>query len=83
MFFQYCENGPEKQWHAHQRDERCATGPRSAGNRTMDEPMTGEKGKKNVTRVIDKDKHVFEIYDVTAWGEKQPVMVITYTRKKL
>jgi Protein of unknown function (DUF1579) len=51
---------------------------------TMDEPSTGEKGKKvkYVTRVIDKDKNVFEIYDVTSWGEKQPTMVITYTRKK-
>jgi hypothetical protein len=50
---------------------------------TMDEPATGEKGKKvkYVTRVVDKDKHVFESYDVTSYGEKQPVMVITYTRK--
>jgi hypothetical protein len=49
----------------------------------MDEPSTGEKGKKvkYVTRVVDKDKHVFESYDVTSFGEKQPVMVITYTRK--
>jgi hypothetical protein len=49
----------------------------------MDEPATGEKGKKvkYVTRVVDKDKHVFESYDVTSYGEKQPVLVITYTRK--
>jgi hypothetical protein len=49
----------------------------------MDEPSTGEKDKKvkYVTRVVDKDKHVFESYDVAAYGEKQPVMVITYTRK--
>lgn len=49
----------------------------------MDEPSTGQKGKKvkYVTRVVDKDKHVFESYDVTSFGEKQPVMVITYTRK--
>ena len=49
----------------------------------MDEPATGEKGKnvKYVTRVVDKDKHVFESYDVTSYGEKQPVMIITYTRK--
>jgi hypothetical protein len=49
----------------------------------MDEPSTGEKGKrvKYVVRVVDKDKHVFETYDVTSYGEKQPVMVITYTRK--
>jgi len=50
----------------------------------MDEPMTGEKGKKvkYVTRIIDKDKLVFEVYDVMSWGEKQPIMQITYTRKK-
>lgn len=50
----------------------------------MDEPMTGEKGKrvKYVTRVIDNDKHVFEVYDVTAYGDKKPTMRITYTRKK-
>jgi hypothetical protein len=50
---------------------------------TMDEPMTGEKGKKGVARVIDNDKHALEVYDVTAFGEKQPVMVITHARKKL
>ncbi|MBF8294812.1 MAG: hypothetical protein HW389_1357 [Bacteroidetes bacterium] len=50
----------------------------------MDEPMTGEKGKrvKYVTRIIDNDKHVFEVYDVTAYGDKKPTMQITYTRKK-
>jgi hypothetical protein len=49
----------------------------------MDEPSTGEKGKKvkYVTRIVDKDKHVFESYDVTSFGDKRPVMVITYTRK--
>lgn len=64
-------------------------GSMDAGGKTltmwgkMDEPSTGEKGKKvkYVTRVVDKDKHVFESYDVTSYGEKQPVMVITYTRK--
>jgi hypothetical protein len=50
----------------------------------MDEPMTGEKGKKvkYVTRVIDNDKHIFEVYDVTTYGDKKPTMQITYTRKK-
>ncbi|MCX6132437.1 MAG: DUF1579 domain-containing protein [Ignavibacteriales bacterium] len=51
----------------------------------MDEPMTGEKGKKvkYVTRIIDADKHIFEVYDVKAYGDKKPTMLITYTRKKL
>ncbi len=49
----------------------------------MDVPATGEKDKnvKYVTRIVTPDKHVFEQYDVSAYGEKQPVMVITYTRK--
>ena len=49
----------------------------------MDDPATGEKDKKvkYVTRVVDKDKHLFESYDVTTYGEKQPVMVLTYTRR--
>lgn len=50
----------------------------------MDEPMTGEKGKKvkYITRIIDADKHIFEVYDVTTYGDKKPTMQITYTRKK-
>lgn len=50
----------------------------------MNEPMTGEKDKKvkYVTRIIDNDKHVFEVYDVTSYGEKKPTMQITYTRKR-
>ena len=49
----------------------------------MDEPMTGEKNKpvKYVVTLIDNNKHVFEIYDVKSYGEKKPVMQITYTRK--
>jgi len=49
----------------------------------MDEPATGEKDKKvkYITRVVDKDKHVFEMYDPERFGEKKPVMVLTYTRK--
>ena len=51
---------------------------------TMDEPMTGERGKKvkYVTRIIDADKHIFKVYDVQAYGDKKPTMQITYTRKK-
>jgi hypothetical protein len=50
----------------------------------MDEPTTGEKGKKvkYVTRITDEDHHIFELYDVTSYGEKKPIMQITYTRKK-
>jgi len=48
----------------------------------MDEPMLGVVGRtvKYVTRVISKDKHVFEIFDLHA-GDDYKVIEITYTRK--
>lgn len=50
----------------------------------MDEPMTGEKDKKvkYVTRFVDKDTQVFEVYDVKTYGETKPTMQITYKRRK-
>lgn len=44
--------------------------------------MTGEKNKaaKLVSRLITKDKHIFEMHD-PALGENSKVMEITYTRK--
>jgi len=49
----------------------------------VNEPATGERNitVKDVLRIVDKDTHVFETYNVTTFGEKKPVMVITYTRK--
>src|SRR5262249_51141243 len=50
----------------------------------MDEPLTGEKGKKfkMIERIIDKDKHVDEFYDnIPGLGEFK-TMEITYTRRK-
>jgi len=50
----------------------------------MDEPMTGEKNRKvkYVTRWVDSDTHIFESYDLSAYGDKKPTMQFTYTRKK-
>jgi hypothetical protein len=50
----------------------------------MDEPATGQKNKKvkYVTRFVDKDTQVFETYDVTSFGDKKPIMEITYKRRK-
>jgi hypothetical protein len=50
----------------------------------MDEPTTGEKNKKvkYVTRFVDQDTQVFETYDISAYGDKKPVMEITYKRRK-
>jgi hypothetical protein len=50
----------------------------------MDDPMTGEKDKKvkYVLTMDGPDKQLFRIYDVSAFGEKDPTMEMTYTRKK-
>jgi hypothetical protein len=50
----------------------------------MDEPLTGEKNKtvKYVTRVISKDKHVFEIYDLVGTPHEFKVIEMVYTRKQ-
>ena len=50
----------------------------------MDEPMTGEKDKtvKYVTRIISKDKHIFEIYDLVGTPNEFKVIEIVYTRKQ-
>jgi hypothetical protein len=51
---------------------------------TMDEWMTGENGKavKYVTRIINRDKNVFEVHDLTLGEPNTKMMEITYTRKK-
>lgn len=51
---------------------------------TMDEWMTGENGKpvKYVTRILSKDKHVFEVHDLAIGEPNTKVMEATYTRKK-
>ena len=50
----------------------------------MDEPTTGEKNKKvkYVLKMPDAETQIFEIYDVTTYGEKAPTMQMTYKRKK-
>ena len=44
--------------------------------------MTGDKNKKAkmISRIVNKDKHVFEMHDPTL-GANSKVMEITYTRK--
>jgi hypothetical protein len=50
----------------------------------MDEPMTGEKDKtvKYVMQIVDKDKHVFSVYDLVGTANEFKVVEITYTRKR-
>ncbi|HVP12167.1 MAG TPA: DUF1579 domain-containing protein [Phycisphaerae bacterium] len=48
----------------------------------VDEPVEGKQEQmlKTVARIIDKDKHVFEMYNLSV-SEKDKIMEITYTRK--
>jgi hypothetical protein len=50
----------------------------------FDEPMTGELDKlaKFVLRIVSKDKHVFEIYDLVGSPNEFKAVEITYTRKQ-
>jgi hypothetical protein len=50
----------------------------------IDEPMTGERDKlvRFVARLISKDKHVFEIYDLVGRPDEFKAVEITYTRKQ-
>ena len=49
-----------------------------------DDPGTGEHGKtmKYVARLVNKDRHVFEIYDLSRGDKETKVLEISYTRKK-
>ncbi len=49
----------------------------------MDDPATGTKDHdiKYVTRIVDNNTNIFEVYDITAQGDKQPMLKLTYTRK--
>jgi Protein of unknown function (DUF1579) len=50
----------------------------------MDEPMTGEHDKtvKYVTRVLGKDKYIFEMFDEVGGPNEYKTVEITYTRKQ-
>ena len=44
-------------------------------------PMTGEEKKsKSVTRIINNDKHVFEMYEIDEEGNEYVSLEVTYTR---
>ncbi len=51
---------------------------------TMDEPATGERDKKveYIETIVDHDKHIFEIRDLSVPGPNQKVLEIAYTRRK-
>lgn len=46
-------------------------------------PITGGvRESKMITRILSKDKHVLEMFDVAPDGKEMKTMEITYTRKK-
>lgn len=48
----------------------------------MDDPMTGKPCKiREVARVVDANKHVFEMFGPDPAGKEYKMMEITYTRK--
>lgn len=50
---------------------------------THDDPITGKKkNSRSVTRIVDKDKLVVEMYEEGPDGKEFRMMEITYTRKK-
>jgi hypothetical protein len=50
---------------------------------TWDDFMTGQMGKKSrsVIKVVNKDKRVMEMYDISPDGKEYKSMELTYTRK--
>jgi hypothetical protein len=51
---------------------------------TMDDPETGQQNKpyKLVDRVINKDKHIVEMHDLTRLDGQSKIVEVTYTRAK-
>lgn len=51
---------------------------------TMDDAATGEMNKpvKYITRILGKNKHMFEMHDMSTGGKGTKVMEIVYERKK-
>lgn len=49
---------------------------------TVSNPMEGNRTMKYVSRIISKDEHVFEMYDMSGAEDGVKVMEITYKRLK-
>ena len=46
------------------------------------DPVRGPMTYRSVTRIVDEDTHVFEMYSTIAKGKEEKTMEITYTRKR-
>jgi hypothetical protein len=47
-----------------------------------DDPIKGPLKWRSVTRVVDENTHVFEMYEAGESGKEEKMMEITYTRKR-
>jgi len=47
-----------------------------------DDPVKGPVKWRSVTRIVDDDTHVFEMYSTEKGGKEEKMMEITYTRKR-
>jgi hypothetical protein len=49
---------------------------------SMDDPMEGSMKLRTVTKLVDNNTHVFEMYGTGKNGQEMKMLEITYTRKK-
>jgi hypothetical protein len=47
-----------------------------------DDPIKGPLKWRSVTKIVDDNTHVFEMYGIDKSGKKEKMMEITYTRKR-
>jgi hypothetical protein len=47
-----------------------------------DDPIKGPTKWRSVTRIVDDNTHVFEMYETDKKGKEEKMMEITYTRKR-
>jgi hypothetical protein len=48
----------------------------------FDDPVRGPMKWRSVTRIVDDNTHVFEMYSTDKTGKEEKTMEITYTRKR-
>ena len=47
-----------------------------------DDPIRGPMKWRSVTRIVDDNNHMFEMYSTDTSGKEEKMMEITYTRKR-
>jgi len=47
-----------------------------------DDPIKGSMKWRSVTKIVNDNSHVFELFGIDKTGNEEKMMEITYTRKK-